>query len=225
MPERTTLIPEEIWDKINRNYYYIMVAVVSVLALFVLPLLGSASGLSLNLPDTTAGWIVFGTTRIAVAALNILIFHCFVQQGRINIMNDPRYLAAREKGLSLSLDIIKEADEKPARSPRQYYREIYGKKSVMVFASSMMSAVALSQAILTFDWVAMLTYFATILGGVICGILQMKDTENFWTMEYNRYLAEQELLLATNTSSIIEETEKENEIPVEEISTEEGENI
>ena len=215
MPERTTsLIPEEIWDKINRNYYYIMVAVVSVLALFVLPLLGSASGLSLNLPNTTAGWIVFGTTRIAVAALNLLIFHCFVQQGRINILHDDRYLAAREKGLSLSLDVIKEADEKPARSPRQYYREIYGKKSIMVFASSILSVVALSQAVLTFDWVSMITYFLTILCGIIFGILQMKDTENFWTVEYDRYLAEQELLMT-----------KEKEITAPAQTAEEGENI
>ena len=203
-----SLIPDKWWDKINQNYYYIIVAVISVLALFVLPLLGSTTGLSLNLPDTTAGWIVFGTTRFAVAALNLLIFHCFVQQGRINIIKDPRYITAREKGLNLSLEVIKDGDEKPARSPRQYYREIYGKKSIMVFATSMLSAVAFSQAALTFDWVSMITYFTTILGGVICGILQMKDTENFWTMEYDRYITEQEIIAnqTENEQTAVEET-------------------
>jgi hypothetical protein len=154
----------------------------------------------------------------------LLIFHCFVQQGRINILNDSRYIAARDKGLSLSLGILKESDEKPARSPRRYYREIYGKKSIMVFATSMMSAFALSQAVLTFDWVSMITYFGTILGGVICGILQMKDTENFWTMEYDRYIAEQELLLAQQSTN----ENLQGGDPTEEVQTTEaaeGENL
>ena len=60
----------------------------------------------------------------------------------------------------------------------------------------------------------MLTYFATILGGVIFGILQMKETENFWTREYERYVAEQEIIA----------TQTQNEEPVVEETTE-GENI
>ena len=139
-----SLFPDKWWDKINQNYYYIIVAIISALALFVFPLLGSTPGLALNLPDTVAGWIVFATTRVAVAGLNMLIFHCFVKQGRMNIMSDPRYITARDKGLMLSLEIVKEADEKPARSPRQYYREIYGKKSITVFTTSMLSAIAFS---------------------------------------------------------------------------------
>lgn len=203
-----SFIPDKLWEKINQNYYYILVAVISALALFVFPLLGSAPGLALNLPDTVAGWIVFATTRVAVGVLNMLIFHCFVKQGRINIMNDPRYTNARDKGLSLSIDVIKEADEKPARSPRQYYKEIYGKKSITVFATSLFSAFALTQAVLTFDWASMLTYFATILGGVIFGILQMKETENFWTREYERYVAEQEIIATQtqNEETVVEET-------------------
>lgn len=195
-----TLIPDLVWEKLNQNFYYLIAAGASVVALFVLPLMGSTAGLKLNLPDTTAGWVVFGITRLAVAVLNMLLFHCFVQQGRINILKDERYVRAREKGLKLSLDTIREAENRQPRSPKQYYKEIYGKKSIMVFAASLLSAVALSQAVLTFDWISMITYFTTILCGVVCGILQMKDTENFWTIEYNQYLAEQELLLQEKES-------------------------
>jgi len=50
-----------------------------------------------------------------------------------------------------------------------------------------MSAVGLTQAVLTFDWISMLTYFFTILMGLIFGILQMNQTETFWTTEYWKY--------------------------------------
>lgn len=43
-------------DKIFNQYlYYILIAIVSVLAILVFPMLGSELGLSLDIPNTAAG--------------------------------------------------------------------------------------------------------------------------------------------------------------------------
>lgn len=171
----------ELTDRLQRNQYYIICAVTSLFALFFLPLAGSEAGLGWNLPDTPAGWVVFSTTRILVAGINMLIFHCFVQQGKVNISKNQRYLDAIRK-----MDLAKTSDFKSPRTPSEYYKEVYGKKGIAIFVTSLLSSLALTQAVLTFDWMSFITYLFTITLGVIFGILQMKDAEQFWTEEFPR---------------------------------------
>lgn len=178
---------QDIFSKINKNQYYLIIAAVSLFALFFLPMLGSSAGLAWSLPTTTPGWIVYVTTKLLIAAINILITFCFVQQGKVNIEDNPAYMAALAKFNTQT----KETKLK-ARSPQQFYAEIYGKRSIAIFLTSMLSAVALTQAVLTFDWVMMLTYLFTLTMGIIGGIIQMKDVEKFWTEEFVRYVAEKE---------------------------------
>lgn len=161
--------------------YYIIIGVISVVALLFLPMLGSEVGLGFKVPNTIAGWIVYISTKLLVAILNILIFHCFVMQGKTNILQHPQYLQA--------LDILQEVDEEnyEPRSPKEWHTTVYSKKGVAVFITSILSAFGLTQAILTFDWLSMLTYLFTVLLGVIFGIFQMNSEESYWTDEFYRY--------------------------------------
>ena len=60
-------------EKCANNAYYIVIAILSLLALTFLPLLGSSVGMSLNIPTTTAGWIVYIVTKLIVCVLNMMI--------------------------------------------------------------------------------------------------------------------------------------------------------
>ena len=71
-------------EKCANNAYYIVIAILSLLALTFLPLLGSTVGLALNIPTTIAGWIVYVVTKLIVCVLNMMIFHSFVKQAKIN---------------------------------------------------------------------------------------------------------------------------------------------
>lgn len=64
---------------LDKYLNYWIIGIVTLLALFFLPFLGSAVGLALVLPNTPAGWIVYVGTKIIVAAINVLLFHCFFQ--------------------------------------------------------------------------------------------------------------------------------------------------
>lgn len=167
-------------DKVKQIMYYLMVGFVSLLALTFLPMIGSDPGLGWSLPNTTVGWIVWVVVKLIVAALNILIFYCFMEQAKLNVRENNNYKAAREI-------LIKQKGESIPRSAAKWQAQQYSQKGVAIFITSGLSVVALTQAVLTYDYVAMLTYLFTIIMGVIFGIIQMKNAEDYWTNEYYAY--------------------------------------
>lgn len=170
------------YNTLRQWQYYIIIGIVSSISLFFLPMLGSSVGLSWDLPTTPAGWAVYISTKILVAIINILIFHCFIQQAKINVKNDRRYKEAKE-----ILDEVKPESTERFRSPQEYFKGVYSTKGLTIFVTSILGAVGLTQAVLTFDLIEMLTYAFTVLMGVIFGVLQMNQTEVFWTEEYLGY--------------------------------------
>lgn len=73
------------------------------------------------------------------------------------------------------------------KSPHKWVSQQYGKKGTTIFLTTALSSIALTQAILSFDYVSMLTYLFTIIMGLIFGVLQMKTAEDYWTDEYLQY--------------------------------------
>jgi hypothetical protein len=144
-------------------------------------MIGSNVGLGWNLPNTFVGWVVWVTVKLIVAVLNVLIFHCFMLQAKINIKDNEKYIEAKQ---ILSTNNIKEFIP---RSPNAWNRQQYGQKGVTIFITTALSTVALTQAMLTFDWMSMLTYLFTIIMGLIFGIMQMKTAEDYWTDEFWQY--------------------------------------
>lgn len=185
---------------INKDFYdkyinYILIGVVSFIALIFLPFIGSEAGLKISLPDTTAGWIVFILTKLIVAVINVLIFHCFVQQAEVRVKDNEKYKEACQ-----ILDKIK-LKEIVYLSPQEFYRKEYGKKGVMIAITSVLSAFGLAQAVLTWDGLTFLTYLFTIILGLIFGILEMAKVESYLTIDFWHYAKRaQELQILTLTN-------------------------
>lgn len=190
-----------IYDKWSQLQNYIIIGVVSLVALFFLPMIGSTVGLEWSLPNTLVGWIVYVVSKLLVAGLNIVIFHCFILQAKVNVQDNKQYIRACE-----IMRTVKDEKELSPRSPSQYLKGLYGRKGTSIFVSSIIAAVGLTQAVLTFDWVSMLTYFFTILMGIIFGILQMNQTELYWTEEYLSYATEVERTIAEQNEAMAKES-------------------
>lgn len=174
---------EERFRQLKQYIYYIIIFVISFITLVFLPMIGTDLNVGFSLPTTPAAWTVFIVTKSITAVVNVLLFYCFNQQAIINISNDPRYIKAREM---LSKDDIKK-EYKP-RSPRQYNFQLYGGKGTSIFFSSILSTFAISQAILTYDWISLLSYALVITFGVIFGINSMLNTERYYTEELPLYV-------------------------------------
>lgn len=172
----------EALEKIKAGMYYCIIAVISMIALTFLPAIGSTVGIGLALPTTVAGWIVYVATKLIVAIINVLIFHCFRLQGKLNVKDSEEY-----KKATALLRTTKHGKKYIPLSPAQWNRRQWTSKGVTIFITSILSVFALTQAILAFDWIAMLTYLFTVTMGLIFGILQMKRDEEYWTVGYLEY--------------------------------------
>ena len=168
-------------DKVRQWLYYFIIGIVSLIALVFLPMVGSEVGMDWNLPTTTVGWIIWVAVKLIVAAINVLLFHCFLCQAKINVKDDPKYIKANE-----ILSRIQGKESKP-RSPKQFNKKEYSTKAVSIFLTTALSTVALTQALLSFDYMSLLTYLFTIIFGVVLGVLEMKKAEVYWTTEYYDY--------------------------------------
>lgn len=165
-------------DKVKQWLYYLIIGVISLISLVFLPLVGSEVGLGWDLPNTSAGWAVWIVTKLIVSILNVLLFHCFMEQAKLNVKEDPKYKEAFDKLYKVAQKVYN------PRSPRQFNKKEYSTKAVTIFLFTALSTVALSSAILTFDYMSLLTYLFTIALGVVFGIIQMKKAEVYWTTEF-----------------------------------------
>lgn len=172
-------------DQLNQHIYYVLIFLLSAIALFVAPLFGSNLGLTLAFPQTKAAWVVYVTVKLFVAMINVLLFHCFVRQAKLNVKDDPRFIEAQTIMGKLRQTI------QHARSPHTYFGQLYRRKGTTIFATTLLSAVVLTNAILTWDITSLITYATTVVMGLIFGILKMKDVEVYWTEEYYVFALEQ----------------------------------
>lgn len=184
-----TEIQGNIERKIQDYLYYIMIGIVSLCAMFVIPCLGSSVGMEWNFPNTIPGWIVFVSSKLTVALVNILIFHGFIKQARINVRDNPAYLEA--------IQILNEIGRHTyiPRSIAEINKKEYGSKMTTIAITSLFSAFSFSQAILSFDITSLISYTITVLFGIIFGLLEMKKYEDYYTHEfvdYAKYVQEQQ---------------------------------
>lgn len=180
----------EFKQKINLNFYYCLIFILSLLVLFVAPMfspnVNSDAALGFDVPKTPVGWAIYIVTKLFVACVNLLLFHCFVKQARLNILDNENYKKACE--------ILRKylPNEYHPRSERQYFSQLYRKKGILIFLTSVLSAVVLTNAVMAFDLTSFVTYVITILMGLVLGVMKMKDVESYWTGEFYDYAIEYE---------------------------------
>ena len=171
------------FNKYWNNYlYYGLIFVLSMLTLFAVPMLGSEAGLEWNIPTTTAGWIVWTISNISASTLNVLMFHSFIKQAKINVKDDPNYLEAQKL---LSENEIEKIEE--PLSPSEWHRKQYRNKGISLFVFTLLGTIGLGQAILMFDGAKFLSQVIVLMTGLVFGVLQMKTTEEYWTVQYLDY--------------------------------------
>lgn len=164
--------------KVRQWLYYLLIGVISLISLVFLPMVGSEVGMDWNLPTTPSGWVVWVITKLIVSILNVLLFHCFMEQAKLNVKDNERYKEAFNKLYKVAGKLY------IPRSPKQFNKREYSTKAVTIFIFTALSTVALTQAILSFDYMSLLSYLFTIILGVVFGVIQMKKAELYWTTEF-----------------------------------------
>lgn len=161
---------------------YIIIGIISLIALVFLPLLSSTAAIGFCFPTNAAGWILWIVTKLIVAVINVLIFHCFIMQGKDTAKPTPEYKLAQK-----ILRVFNPAGKRILLSPEEWTSREYRKKGIFVVISSLLGAFSLTQAILSYDWVTMLTYLFVIIFGIIFGVLEQRKTFEVWSDGYLEY--------------------------------------
>lgn len=166
----------------NKYFWYGIVFILSLITLFAIPMLGSEAGLEWNIPDTPVGWIVWTVSNVAASILNVLMFHSFTKQAKVNILEDPRYLEAETL-----IHENKIEPEKTPEAPEVLISRTYRSKGISIFVGTLLGTIGLGQAILMFDGVKFLSQIIVLGIGLVCGVMQMKHVEDIWTIDYLAY--------------------------------------
>lgn len=195
--------------EIRQYLYYAIIFCISIVVLIFLPMVGSEFDASLKLPTTGAAWGVYVFTKLLTAILNVLIYHCFIQQGRVNASKNENYKKARD---ILNKETAK-AKVKP-KSEKEFLKKQYSTKAIMLFITTIASTITLTQAILSYNYVTLLTYAVTIFMGIIFGVVEMKKVENYYCNEFYSYalMVEEENKIAVSGLELpLEDTKGEEE--------------
>lgn len=175
----------EVKSKVNQYIWYVLIGVLSLVACVFLPMIGSEAPFGWNLPTDTLGWILYVASAIIVAGVNMTMFFGFLQQAKLNVKDDKNKVKADE--ILLELNLKHPMKIKKPRSPKVWNAQNYGFKGVMTSIASFGSAMVFVKAAVCFDWIAFLTYFVTVVFGLVFGVISMQLAMQYWTQEYYEY--------------------------------------
>lgn len=170
-----------VFNQYKQYQNYALIAIISIISIVFFPFVGSNASATCVFPTTAVGWIIYLFTKLAVVGINMSLFYCFMEQAKANVKDNPRYIEANE--ILQRYNIIQTI----FLGPDEWTRKQYLVKGTTVSITTALSTFALTQAILTFDWMAMITYLITIIFGTLFGVIQMNVAENYWTNDFYYY--------------------------------------
>lgn len=175
---------QEIIQRIKDYSYYIIIGVVSVIVIFIVPLLtGCLQGdISLYFPQSVEDWIIYIVIKVSGALANVGLFVLFKLQARSNVKNNEKYLEA-----NAILNKIKEDKGFIPKSPKQMNIRDFTTKGITVFIASLLSSVVITNLILSWDLITFISCAISTIISLVFGWIAMLRDETYWTDEYLLY--------------------------------------
>lgn len=176
---------KEIRKTINDSAYFIIIGLISLLAVFIPPLFMGclSSDIGLAFPKTLEGWILYIIMNASTAIANISLLILFKLQAKKNARKDPNYIRANEilNRLAGTKEIW------IPRSPAKMNAGDYTKKIIAIVISTFTASITLTSLILSFDWMTLLSCLVSIIITLCISWITMINNEIYWTEEYILY--------------------------------------
>ena len=178
-------VKKEITRSIKDYVYYIVIAVISILVVFVPPLvLGGINGdVALYFPETADGWVLWGIINGSTSIGNMSFLFLFKQQAKKNSSKNPNYIEAEK--------ILHKLNGKKElfipRSPRSINARDYIKKSIWIVIGTIASFITISSIVLAFDVMTLISTLISVIVALAISWTTMVKDELYWTEEYLLY--------------------------------------
>lgn len=176
---------KELRKSINDSAYYVMILLVSLLVVFIPPIvIGGVTGdFATAFPKTPTAWFVWIVLNVSTAIGNMSILVFFKLQAKKNCKNNPNYIEANRILNSLAGDRTIFVP----RSPELMNRKEYMTKSVCIILSTFASFFAIASLVINFSLMSLLSCIVSALIALIMSWATMLKNEEYWTEEYLLY--------------------------------------
>lgn len=170
---------------INDYAYYVMIVLISLLVVFIPPLvMGSVVGnLETVLPKTPVAWAVWIILNVSTAIGNMSILVFFKLQARKNSESHPNY----KKACEILNRLAGKKEVFIPRSPRAMNAKEYASKSVCICISTVTSFFTISALMINFQVMALISCLLSMIIAIIISWTTMLKNEQYWTEEYLLY--------------------------------------
>ena len=193
----------------------IAVIVLSLVAMFLVPLLGSyATGQSM-LPDTTIGWIIYFTSAIAVSLCSLMIYLALHNQGKMNVKDEEEYIKAKELHLK-NFERMNGKEIIPV-DPFKWEKRTKIQKGIFQTVGIFLGLLGFGLAVLCWNNSQFISSCISIVMAISFGLVHMGDVERMFTegwLEWELYVEKKlnERALKSHFSDFYSEIDKDTDL-------------
>lgn len=176
---------KEIRKTLNDSAYFIIIGLISLLAVFIPPLFMGclSSDIGLAFPKNMEGWILYIIMNVSTAIANISLLVLFKLQAKKNARNNENFKRANE----ILNRLAGKKEIWIPRSPARMNAGDYTKKMLAIIVSTFTASITLTSLILSFDWMTLLSCLVSIIITLCISWITMINNEIYWTEEYVLY--------------------------------------
>lgn len=167
----------------------IAVIMLSMVSMFLVPLLGSyATGQSL-MPTTIIGWIIYFVSAIAVSLCCLFIYLALHNQGKLNVKDEEEYLKAKQLHLK-NFERMNGKELIPI-DPFKWEKKQKLKKGIFQTLSIFLGLLGFGMAFLVWNNSQFISSCLSIVMAISFGLVHMGDVERMFTegwLEWELYI-------------------------------------
>lgn len=170
----------------------IAVFIISMIAMVLVPLLGSYVSGETQFPQTIPQWILYFTCAIAVSICSLMIYLALHNQGKMNVREEPEYLQAKE----LHLKNFKRMNGKEIIpvDPFLWEKKQKTRKGILQTIGIFMGLLGFGLGALCWNNSQFISSTISIIFAFAFGLVHMGDVERMFTegwLEYELYIEKQ----------------------------------
>lgn len=167
----------------------IAVIILSVIAMFLVPLLGSYLTGQSQFPQTIPEWILYFACALAISICSLFIYLALFNQGKMNVKEEPEYLEAKE----LHLKNFKRRNGKDVVpiNPFVWEKNQKRRKGFLQTMGIFFGLLGLGLAVITWNTSQFVSATLSVVMSIGFGLVKMADVERMWTegwLEYELYI-------------------------------------
>lgn len=167
----------------------IAVVIVSLIAMFLVPLLGSYAKGTTQFPQNIPAWILYFTCALAIALCSLMIYLALHNQGKLNVVDEPEYIQAKELHLKNFVRI--NGKEIIPIDPFKWEKQQKTKKGIFQTIGTLLGLLGFGLGALCWNNSQFISSVISIIMALAFGFIHMGDVERMFTegwLEWELYI-------------------------------------